>query len=98
MNDGADHARGRADSGDPGYHVSGAQHASGHHGPGSVTRSENGGKAPQGILMHSVVAVNEQGVPLGLLHQQVWVRPLEEVAPADLSKVVNGVNVRRFLS
>lgn len=32
----------------------------------------------RGILLHQVLAVSPQGVPLGLLHQQFWTRPLEE--------------------
>lgn len=30
----------------------------------------------RGLLMHSVLAASEQGVPLGLLHQQIWTRDL----------------------
>lgn len=26
----------------------------------------------QGLLVHSVLAVSSQGVPLGVLHQQIW--------------------------
>lgn len=32
----------------------------------------------RGMLMHSVLAASEQGVPLGLLHQQIWTRNLAE--------------------
>lgn len=32
------------------------------------------GAAGQGLLVHSAIAVSSKGVPLGLLHQQDWVR------------------------
>src|SRR5438105_11936025 len=32
------------------------------------------GQRTQGLQVHSVLAVSAQGVPLGLLHQQVWAR------------------------
>ena len=35
--------------------------------------------ARRGLKVHSALAVNEQGVPLGLLHQAVWVRDPEQV-------------------
>lgn len=37
----------------------------------------------QGIWLHSTLAVNEAGVPLGLLDQQVWVRDPETVGHRD---------------
>lgn len=55
-------------------------------GLGPLPGAKTEGKAPQGMLVHSVLAVSQQGVPLGLLHQHVWVRPPEEVVPADLTK------------
>jgi hypothetical protein len=48
--------------------------------PGAKTASQS----PQGMLAHSVLAVNNQGVPFGLLHPQVWVR-LPEEAETDLT-------------
>jgi len=35
--------------------------------------------ACRGLLVHSALALNPQGVPLGVLHQQVWVRAEEKV-------------------
>jgi hypothetical protein len=32
-----------------------------------------------GLMVHSALVLDEQDVPLGLLHQQVWSRPVEEV-------------------
>ena len=37
----------------------------------------------QGFLAHSTVAVSEQGVPLGLVEQQVWIRPQEETGKSQ---------------
>jgi hypothetical protein len=37
---------------------------------------ENG--QSRGLFAHSTLAVSQTGVPLGLLEQQVWVRPVEE--------------------
>lgn len=33
----------------------------------------------RGLLLHTVLAVTTEGVPLGLLHQQTWVRPIEQL-------------------
>src|ERR1700704_2247790 len=35
-------------------------------------------KGTSGLLVHSVLTVTAQGVPLGLVHQQVWARDPEE--------------------
>jgi Transposase DNA-binding/Transposase Tn5 dimerisation domain len=32
-----------------------------------------------GLMVHSALAVDDRDVPLGILHQQVWRRPVEEV-------------------
>jgi hypothetical protein len=40
-----------------------------------MLESENG----RGLMVHSAMAVSTEGVPLGLLHQQVWARDPEEV-------------------
>ena len=32
-----------------------------------------------GLLVHSVLAVNTEGVPLGLIHQQVWTRDAQQL-------------------
>jgi hypothetical protein len=37
----------------------------------------------QGFLAHSTLAVSEQGVPLGLVEQQVWIRPEEETGKSQ---------------
>jgi len=37
------------------------------------------GKLPQGLKVHSVLAASQEGVPLGLLFQHVWVREAETV-------------------
>lgn len=44
-------------------------------GLGPLPGAKTAGRAPQGLLVHSVLAVNAEGVPLGLLHQEVWARP-----------------------
>jgi hypothetical protein len=33
----------------------------------------------RGLLLHSVLAVSTDGIPLGLLHQQTWTRPPEQL-------------------
>jgi hypothetical protein len=33
----------------------------------------------RGVKVHSVFGVSPEGVPLGLIHQQVWARPLEQL-------------------
>ncbi|MBD3182499.1 IS4 family transposase [Candidatus Poribacteria bacterium] len=35
-------------------------------------------KKQRGILMHTTFAVTPQRVPLGIIHQQIWTRPVEE--------------------
>lgn len=54
----------------------------------------------RGILLHSVLAVSPTGVPLGLLHQQMWTRPLEELgkAKARRKKTVAAKESQRWLS
>lgn len=37
----------------------------------------------QGLLMHSVLAVTPNGVPLGLLYQNTWARPLTKKAKSN---------------
>lgn len=37
----------------------------------------------RGLLMHSGLAVTEQGVSLGVLHQEVWARPDEELTEQE---------------
>ena len=39
-----------------------------------------------GLMVHSALAVNEGGVPLGILHQEVWRRPVEEVGKRHTRK------------
>jgi hypothetical protein len=39
-------------------------------------------KSGRGILLHSSIGVSNQGIPLGLLHQQIWTRPVEELGKA----------------
>ena len=35
-------------------------------------------KEQQGLLMHTTLAVTPASVPLGIIHQQIWARPVEE--------------------
>lgn len=46
-------------------------------GLGHLQGKRTKGKLPQGLKVHSALAVSPQGVPLGLLFQQVWVREQE---------------------
>ena len=48
-------------------------------GLGHLQGKRTKGKLPQGLKVHSVVAASPEGVPLGLLFQQVWVREEETV-------------------
>lgn len=41
------------------------------------------GKLPQGLKVHAVLATSQEGVPLGLLFQHVWVREEETVAEEE---------------
>lgn len=50
---------------------------SGHEAVAGLGRLEN--KACRGFFVHSTLAVSETGVPLGVMAQQVWVRPEEEL-------------------
>jgi len=43
-------------------------------------------KKCQGLKVHSVMAVSAQGVPLGLLHQQVWIREPEQLGKRTLRR------------
>jgi hypothetical protein len=43
-------------------------------GLGHLQGKRTHGKLPQGLKVHSVLAASPEGVPLGLLYQQVWVR------------------------
>ena len=43
-------------------------------GLGHLQGKRTKGRLPQGLKVHSVMAASQQGVPLGLLYQQVWVR------------------------
>lgn len=52
-------------------------------GLGPLPGAKTAGKAPQGLLVHLVLAVSAQGVPPGLLHQEVWARPEPEEEPAS---------------
>jgi Transposase DNA-binding/Transposase Tn5 dimerisation domain len=54
-------------------------------GLGHLQGKRTKGKLPQGLKVHSVLAVSQEGVPLGLLFQQVWVR--EEETPSEEEKV-----------
>lgn len=60
-------------------------------GLGHLQGKRTKGKLPQGLKVHSVMAVSPEGVPLGLLMQQVWVR---EEEPASKEEQVH----RRHLS
>src|SRR6266536_1121258 len=51
-------------------------------GLGHLQGKRTKGKLPQGLKVHSVLAASQEGVPLGLLWQQVWVRE-EEVASQE---------------
>lgn len=55
-------------------------------GLGPLPGAKTAGQAPHGLLVHSVLAVSAEGVPLGLLHQQVWARPEPPEGKAKLSK------------
>lgn len=46
------------------------------------------GHGTQGFHVHSVLAVSTQGVPLGLLHQQVWVRDPQQTGKKHKRKQV----------
>jgi hypothetical protein len=37
----------------------------------------------RGLLLHSLLAVSPEGVPLGVLRQFMWVRPLGDLKPGD---------------
>ncbi|MGH2498434.1 MAG: IS4 family transposase [Ktedonobacteraceae bacterium] len=54
-------------------------------GLGHLQGKRTQGKLPQGLKVPSVLAPSAQGVPLGLLYQQVWVRE-EETLPAPEQK------------
>jgi hypothetical protein len=51
-------------------------------GLGHLQGKRTKGRLPHGLKVHSVLAASAQGVPLGLLYQQVWVRE-EETAAAE---------------
>ncbi|MEO8972239.1 MAG: IS4 family transposase [Ktedonobacteraceae bacterium] len=51
-------------------------------GLGHLQGKRTKGKLPQGLKVHSVLAVSQQGVPLGVVFQQVWVRE-EELVSAE---------------
>lgn len=40
------------------------------------------GSAGYGLFMHSAIAVSEDGIPLGLLHQKTWVRDPDSIGSA----------------
>ena len=53
----------------------------------------------RGLLLHSLLAISPHGVPLGLLHQHIWRRPLEEMGKRRQrnSKPVDQKESRRWL-
>jgi len=51
-------------------------------GLGHLQGKRTKGKLPQGLKVHSVLAASPEGVPLGLLFQQVWARE-EETVPEE---------------
>jgi len=52
-------------------------------GLGHLQGKRTKGKLPQGLKVHSVMAVSPEGVPLGLLMQQVWVREEEPASKEE---------------
>lgn len=52
-------------------------------GLGHLQGKRTKGKLPQGLKVHSVLVASQQGVPLGLLYQQVWVREEETGAQEE---------------
>lgn len=52
-------------------------------GLGHLQGKRTQGRLPQGLKVHSVLAASQEGVPLGLLYQQVWVREEETGAEAE---------------
>ena len=53
----------------------------------------------RGLLLHSLLVISPEGVPLGLLHQYVWRRPLEEMGKRRVrnSKSVDEKESQRWL-
>src|SRR2546421_6962967 len=51
-------------------------------GLGHLQGKRTKGKLPQGLKVHSVLAVSQEGVSLGLLFEHVWV-PEEETVPEE---------------
>ncbi len=52
-------------------------------GLGHLQGKRTKGRLPQGLKVHSVLAVSPEGVPLGLLFQQVWVREEERASEEE---------------
>lgn len=40
----------------------------------------------RGLLVHSSLAISSEGVPLGLIHQEIWMRPPEEKGSTKLRR------------
>jgi hypothetical protein len=53
------------------------------HHPGTSGSGPLENERCQGIMVHSTLAVNQHGLPLGVLEQQVWVRQDEETRKAQ---------------
>ena len=54
--------------------------------PGMAGRGPLPGPEQWGLLLHSVLAVCEEGVPLGLLHQKTWTRDPAEAGSRERRK------------
>src|SRR3989304_1227595 len=52
------------------------------HHPGPTGLGPIGVPSRVGLKLHSALAVSLEGVPLGIVHQQVWVRDPEDVGKA----------------
>jgi hypothetical protein len=62
-------------------------------GLGPIGNSEKA----RGLYLHSTLAVSPDGVPLGLLHQECWSRPLEKRAVDSHSLVMQDKESRKWL-
>ncbi len=40
----------------------------------------------RGLKVHSILGISTQGVPLGLLHQQVWTRDIKQKGKAKIRR------------
>ena len=55
-------------------------------GLGSISKAYT--KHKRGLLLHSTLALSEEGLPLGLISQQCWSRPEREEGARKISKKI----------